>query len=125
MRSMRAGIQILLACTAVVIAFALGNAARIAAQPSGARATGAESLQDAFVRVYQQVSPSVVQIETSEGLGSGIVFDSKGDIVTNAHVVGSAKTSRVTTSAGKTLRARSSATFREDDLAVIKVRRPA
>jgi S1-C subfamily serine protease len=117
---MRPGIQILVACTAVVIAFALGNAARIAAQPSGARATGAESLQEAFVRVYRDVSPSVVQIETSEGLGSGIVFDGRGDIVTNAHVVGSAKTFRVTTSAGKTLRARLVGVFREDDLAVIR-----
>src|SRR3954454_3239881 len=59
-----------------------------------------------FVRVPRDVSPSVVQIETREGLGSGIVFDGTGDIVTNAHVVGSAKTLRVTTSAGKTLGAR-------------------
>src|SRR5260221_6961182 len=43
----------------------------------------AAALQNAFVNVYQQVSPSVVQIKTSSGLGSGIVFDSQGDIVTN------------------------------------------
>ena len=46
------------------------------------------SLQDAFVSVNRRVSPSVVQIETGDGLGSGIVFDGKGNIVTNAHVVG-------------------------------------
>jgi S1-C subfamily serine protease len=34
------------------------------------------------------VAPSVVQIETGSGLGSGIVYDDRGDIVTNAHVVG-------------------------------------
>ena len=44
-----------------------------------------------------------MQIETSEGLGSGIVFDTKGDIVTNAHVVGTATTFKVTTSTGKLL----------------------
>ena len=47
-------------------------------------------LQTAFERVVQTTSPSVVQITTSEGLGSGIVLDEQGHIVTNAHVVGSA-----------------------------------
>jgi S1-C subfamily serine protease len=40
------------------------------------------------------VSPAVVQIQTSVGLGSGVVYDDKGDIVTNAHVVGNARRSR-------------------------------
>ena len=52
----------------------------------------AAQLQADFVNVYRKVAPSVVQIETSEGLGSGIVFDAKGNIVTNAHVVGTATT---------------------------------
>ena len=68
----------------------------------------AEALQQTFASVYKKVSPSVVQIETSEGLGSGIVFDTKGDIVTNDHVVGTAKTFTVTTSTGTGSRARSS-----------------
>ena len=79
------------------------------------------TLQDAFVSVNRRVSPSVVQIETSDGLGSGIVFDGKGDIVTNAHVVGSAKTFRVTTPAGKILKGTLVGVFAQDDLAVIKV----
>jgi putative serine protease PepD len=79
------------------------------------------SLQDAFVSVNRRVSPSVVQIETGDGLGSGIVFDGKGNIVTNAHVVGSARTFRVTTPAGKILTGKLVGVFRQDDLAVIKV----
>jgi putative serine protease PepD len=79
------------------------------------------SLQDAFVSVNRRVSPSVVQIETGEGLGSGIVFDGKGNIVTNAHVVGTAKTFRVTTPAGKILAGKLVGTYAQDDLAVIKV----
>ncbi len=79
------------------------------------------SLQDAFVSVNRNVSPSVVQIETGDGLGSGIVFDGKGDIVTNAHVVGTARTFRVTTPAGKILQGRLVGVFAADDIAVIKV----
>ena len=37
--------------------------------------------------------PSIVQITTTTGLGSGIVYDTGGHIVTNAHVVGQAETS--------------------------------
>jgi S1-C subfamily serine protease len=81
----------------------------------------AVALQNAFASVYKHVSPSVVQIETSEGLGSGIVFDSKGDIVTNDHVVGNAKTFTVTTSTGRRLKGTLVGAFPADDLAVIKV----
>src|SRR4029079_4177665 len=45
------------------------------------------TLHNAFVGVVRMVSPSVVQIEDQQGLGSGIVLDAAGDIVTNNHVV--------------------------------------
>ena len=51
--------------------------------------------------MVQRVSPSVVQIQDSQGLGSGIVFDNKGDIVTNAHVVDGATSFQVTFADGK------------------------
>ena len=38
------------------------------------------------------VSPSVVRIDTSTGTGSGIILDSSGRVVTNAHVVNGART---------------------------------
>jgi S1-C subfamily serine protease len=81
----------------------------------------AATLQNAYAAVYKKVSPSVVQIETSGGLGSGIVFDTSGDIVTNAHVVGTAKTFTVTTSTGNRLTGKLVGVFAPDDLAVIKV----
>ena len=91
--------------------------------PTSSSLSVATALQNTYANVYRQVSPSVVQIQTSEGLGSGIVFDSKGDIVTNNHVVGTAKTFLVTTSngRGKQLKGTLVGTFPADDLAVIHV----
>jgi putative serine protease PepD len=66
-------------------------------------------------------SPSVVQIEDQRGLGSGIVLDSAGDIVTNNHVVSGASSFTVTASNGKRYRATLVGSFPPDDLAVIRV----
>jgi len=64
------------------------------------------ALQQQFVKVVKQVGPSVVLIRTSEGLGSGIVFDAKGDVVTNDHVVDNASGFQVTLADGKQYPAR-------------------
>jgi S1-C subfamily serine protease len=88
---------------------------------SGAAPAGALALQSAFVKVVQSVSPSVVQIQDQIGLGSGIVFDAAGDIVTNNHVVTGAKSFTVTTSSGNRYPAKLVGSFPPDDLAVIKV----
>jgi putative serine protease PepD len=84
----------------------------------------ASTLQDSFVKVVQTVTPSVVQISTDLGLGSGIVFDTQGDIVTNNHVVEGATTFKVTYSDGKTHPATLVGQFAPDDLAVIHVSGP-
>ena len=44
--------------------------------------------QNQLEALYQAVSPGVVTVQTSTGLGSGWVYSSDGYIVTNAHVVG-------------------------------------
>jgi putative serine protease PepD len=91
-------------------------------QPSPVASGGAaDQLQSQYVAVVQQVSPSVVVIETTSGLGSGIVFDDKGDIVTNAHVVGNESRFKVTTADGKTFNATLVGTFPANDVAVVKV----
>ena len=88
-------------------------------------ATGANSalgLQQAYVSTIHRVLPSVVEIKTSSGLGSGVVYDTAGDIVTNAHVVGSAESFQVfLTGSVKPLPARLVGSYPPDDLAVIKV----
>jgi S1-C subfamily serine protease len=79
------------------------------------------ALQQDFVNVVQAVNPSVVVIETSSGLGSGIVYDTKGDIVTNAHVTDGSTTFKVTLSDGRTVDGKLVGSFTGDDLAVIHV----
>jgi S1-C subfamily serine protease len=74
------------------------------------------------VSVVQNVLPSIVQIRTASGLGSGVVFDDQGDIVTNAHVVGTARQFQVVPSNSTSpLDATLVGTFPTDDLAVIRV----
>jgi len=83
---------------------------------------GALGLQQAYISIIGRVLPSVVEIRTASGLGSGVIFDSAGDIVTNAHVVGDATSFQVFLSGSVTpLRAVLKGSYPPDDLAVIKV----
>ncbi|CAM5718935.1 trypsin-like peptidase domain-containing protein [Streptomyces violaceorubidus] len=59
------------------------------AQAAAPRA--ASELEADYERVIKDVLPSVVQIQAGDSLGSGIVYDDKGHVVTNAHVVGDTK----------------------------------
>ncbi len=89
-----------------------------ASQPAEGDAT---ALENQFIAVIGRVSQSVVVIETANGLGSGVIFDVQGDIVTNAHVVGDASTFRVYLATGKSYAGRLVGTFVPDDLAVIRI----
>jgi putative serine protease PepD len=93
------------------------------AKPSLSRGTPASvaELQRRFVAVVRAVSPSVVQIETPAGLGSGVVYDRLGDIVTNNHVVGGSKDFAVTLSGSDHHPAKLVGTFPAGDLAVIRL----
>ncbi|WP_236833820.1 S1C family serine protease [Blastococcus sp. KM273129] len=96
-----------------------------AAESSGSPANSAAGLQDAYQRVITNVLPSVVEIRSSTGLGSGVVYDDAGHIVTNAHVVGADKDFDVLTSGSATpLQATLVGTFQPNDIAVIKVEDP-
>lgn len=89
-----------------------------ASQPSDA---GALALEGEFVNVVKAVSPSVVVIETDQGLGSGIVYDAKGNIVTNAHVTDGSRAFKVTLADGRRFDGTLVGSFAGDDLAVIHV----
>ncbi|MFD5032729.1 S1C family serine protease [Streptomyces sp. NPDC058220] len=79
-------------------------------------------LQTDYETVIKNVLPSVVQIDAGSSLGSGIVYDPQGHIVTNAHVVGKQKTFSVTVATGdQPVAARLVSSFPQQDLAVIKL----
>ncbi|MPY62824.1 S1C family serine protease [Streptomyces spongiae] len=81
-------------------------------------------LQDAYRKVVRDVLPSVVQIRAREDLGSGVVYDDEGHVVTNAHVVGDEQTFRVTIANSETeLDATLVYSYPQQDLAVVKLDR--
>ena len=79
--------------------------------------------------VYKQVSPGVVTITAvvnsgrgaGQATGSGIVLDTNGNILTNAHVIAGAQQIQVTFSDGRTVNATLVGSNTSADLAVIRV----
>jgi putative serine protease PepD len=97
-----------------------GNGDPAAASSSGSSLAVAE--QAAYESVIQKVLPSVVEIRSSSGLGSGVVYDGDGDIVTNAHVVGTDQQFEVLAAgSADTFQATLVGSYPANDLAVIKV----
>jgi serine protease Do len=74
------------------------------------------SLQDAIARS----EPSVVQVRTEEGQGSGVITSPRGLIISNEHVVGEANTVTVVTADGRRVPAEVVRTDPEQDLAVLR-----
>jgi len=110
-----------LAVAAVVLA-GCGSAATASSTPTSTPVSpSALSVEHQYVQVVRQVGPSVVLIRTDQGLGSGIVFDAKGDIVTNNHVVTDSDGFQVVLADGKQYPATLVGSFAADDLAVLHI----
>lgn len=101
-----------------------GGASQAASAPARSSLSGAAAVQAAFVSALKTASPSVVEITTSSGLGSGVVYDKAGDVVTNAHVVGDSKSFTVLLANGAQVRATLVGEFVPDDLAMVKLASP-
>jgi putative serine protease PepD len=79
-----------LLASAVSIVIAGCGASSPGSTSGGSVVPPASSLKQQLIGAVKEVQPEVAQIRTSTGLGSGVVLDEAGDIVTNAHVVGDA-----------------------------------
>src|SRR5690242_3829365 len=83
--------------------------------------------------VYQVIRPSLVLIETKltnaegeegRGLGSGVIIDNRGDILTSLHVVADASEIKVTFADGTESNALVIVSQPENDIAVLQAERP-
>jgi S1-C subfamily serine protease len=90
-----------------------------------ATATSTSAVQTAQEAAIAKVKPSVVQINvttaTASAIGSGVIIDSRGYIVTNNHVISGAQSIEVVLYDGTRLTAQVVGTDAADDLAVLKV----
>jgi S1-C subfamily serine protease len=93
----------------------------------------------ATIKVFERVAPSVVNIDTTamqtnlfsmsvtevpQGRGSGFVFDKKGPIVTNFHVIENAAKVSVTVKGGHRFEAKVVGAEPDKDLALLKIEAP-
>src|SRR5207245_4558327 len=131
---------LLVAVAALTLAGGAGSGAAAAAlaahaAPAAAASGTATTVQSTSLTsttaksIYKQVSAGVVIITSNVGngqaIGSGIVLDTSGDILTNAHVIAGARQMQVTLSNGQTVAATLIGSNSAADLAVIRISAPA
>jgi putative serine protease PepD len=114
---------------AIALASCVGGASApqsAVATPSANQPAGGDAmaLENQFISVINRVSQSVVVIQTASGLGSGVIVDTEGNIVTNAHVVEGFTSFRVYLATGKAYDGQLVGAFVPDDLAVIRITAP-
>jgi len=131
-RARRAGVAVAAAAViggsgvAVGAATATPSPAATTVQAATSAPAAVAGTAASYADVVRQVLPSVVLISTGEGLGSGVVLDRSGNIVTNAHVTGNATTFKVQIPGDPVPRdATLVGSYPPDDLAVIRVSDPA
>jgi S1-C subfamily serine protease len=77
--------------------------------------------ENAVIRVVKQTLPSVISVERDGGLGSGVFIRADGVVLTNAHVVGDAKSVRIGLVDGRRLTGRVLGRDPSVDIGVVKV----
>jgi putative serine protease PepD len=92
---------------------------------STATSSSGTSLQAQQEAAIAKVEPSVVELKVTttqgEQIGSGVIIDAQGDIVTNTHVVSGAQSITVVLSNGRTEQGQLIGTSAANDLAVVRI----
>ena len=77
--------------------------------------------EQSVIRVARQITPAVVGVSGGAGSGSGVIIRNDGVVLTNAHVVGNARTVTITTADGRQLRGAVLGRDPTVDVAVVRV----
>src|SRR5918994_2672097 len=130
--------QIVVALVAVMVALVISQHPVMAQQQQNSTVINATAAKDSLSlnSIFKQVENSVVQItrkvppssilptpesENATALGSGFVYDNKGRIITNNHVVGDAKIVDITLVDGNRYTANVIGTDIFSDIAVLEI----
>jgi len=105
-----------------------GDPARRGARATGSRvparvSAGTTATGEPVAEVATSLLPSVVQLETDRGLGSGVVVRSNGVILTAAHVVAGVSDLTIVRSDGTRIPARVVGLDEATDVAVVRAKR--
>ncbi len=92
-------------------------------ETSSTIAESATSVSEPVAAVAQSLLPTVVQLESSDGLGSGVIYDTDGLILTAAHVVGTDESVTVRLANGDQLSGEVVGADANSDIAVIRIDR--
>jgi putative serine protease PepD len=117
----RYGLPALVVLLALAVVLVLQLLAGSSREQSRAAVPAPAAAPTGFEDVVAKALPSVVLIRSESGLGSGVVFDTAGDVVTNAHVVEGFKHFKVTLADGSEHPATLRGSFRQGDLAVVRL----
>lgn len=93
--------------------------------PIQSNAANPATEEDGLVALFENVNPGTVAIITDQGQGSGFVYDSNGNIVTNYHVIQDATSVEVRFTSGYMANGKVIGTDLDSDLAVVRVDIPA
>ncbi len=101
---------------------AVEDTAEPTAPSATSQSTSARALEDEpFAEAAEIIRPSVVQLNLGSGLGTGVIINEDGTILTAAHVVGTNTNVRVTFSDGSSAPGTVVGTHVPTDVAVVKV----
>ncbi len=101
------------------------NATTSASTTTGVAIDNAAILQTQQEKAIATIEPAVVELKVTtaqgEQIGSGVIVDAKGDIITNNHVVNGGQTFQAVLNSGKTETAQVIGTDAANDLAVVRI----
>ena len=125
------------AVLSIVVATLLSTSAQLRgyadSSPCAQRATCLHAIEQSVIELFERTAPSVVQITALSGLndktrfaisqGTGFVWDTDGNIVTNEHLVRGAETISISFASGKQFDAEIVGLAANYDLAVLRLKR--